>query len=381
MYKIVVVLLLNLFISTLSYSQNVLEGAKGNSSIDYTQYGGGIVTLNAADKKLEIGYINYKFKTVPIQNGLVNRYSERPIWYGFTVSGKALNDYSTIFSNGKVSPASDIKIRFGYRIDGDPSSSIGNSIVIDSIKILAEERANPRTTQQRKNSIDVRMGVLTAALAPPPELWLITRGGYEVSKFKLYNQSLPFDSQFNSLRFDGFNGQIGLNYWHPKFNIFKNDVILLAGLTIGLRKQNNVDDLTEVRAEDVTISTNSITGTTRSFKSENVGFSGNYQTFTSFPINFDLYFKPHKLENAAFSLYGRANSYYGRNGSEMENGRQFPVNLGVGFYLLSKNWLANPLGGITLELSDSFQTLSADSFKDRLIFNIVTRVNIVQFRE
>lgn len=364
-----------------SFSQNIMEGSKGNSSLDYSQYGGGIISFNGTDKKIELAYINYKFKKSPFKNDSLLRYSETPYWYGFTVSGKAVNGYSTIFSKGKVYPSTDITLKAGYRIFGNSRDYLNDfNVIREKIKVLAIELADPHSSEQRKKMNTEDIDRLTKAIKAPSELWLIARGGYNVSKFYLYDGTTSFDRQLQSTRFDALFASIGVNYWNPR--LFDSKLIFLAGLTIGVRKQNNVDDLDEISAEDVSVSTNQQTNTTRSVKSTQVAFEGSYQTFTTIPINFDLYFKPHDFTNVAFSFYGRINSFNKINGVPYVDGRQYPVNLGIGVFLLNENWLANPAGGVTFELKDSFKTLSSSAtFKDRLVINFVTRINILKYRE
>lgn len=364
-----------------SFAQNIMEGSKGAGSLDYSQYGGGIISFNGTDKKVELAYINYKFKRSPFKNDSLLKYSEVPYWYGFTVSGRAVNGYSTIFSKGKIYPSTDITLKAGYRIFGDSHAYLNDFVAIrEKIKMLAIESAEPHTLPQRKQLNDAEIDRLTKSIKAPSELWLIGRAGYNVSKFYLFDGTRRFDDQFQSTRFDALFGSIGLNYWNPK--LFNKKLIFLAGLTIGLRKQNNVDDLDEISADDVSVTTNQQTNTTRSIKYTQVGFDGPYETFTTIPINFDLYFKPHDLTNVAFSFYGRINSFNKINGVPYVDGRQYPTNLGIGVFLLNENWLANPAGGVTFELKDAFKTLSSTAtFKDRLVINFVTRINILKYRE
>ncbi|UOQ69039.1 hypothetical protein [Hymenobacter volaticus] len=364
-----------------AHCQNVLEGSGGKSSIDYSQYGGGILSLNSADKKIQLAYINYKYTTTRTTEGLTTHYAVNPYWYGLTVSGKALNSFSTIFSNGKVQPSADIRLKYGYRLVDGGTNELVAKTTADMTK-LAQEAQDPQTSNVRKKEITRMLDGLVTDLKAPFELWLIGRGGYAVNKFNRYDASLPFTEQFYAKRFDGLTAEVGLNYWHP--NILQKKLILLAGVTLGMTKQDNFSELREVIVEDVTTITTTPTPSTtatRIIKKDNIGFAGNYLRRTAIPVNIDVYLKPHKLNNAAFSLYGRMNSYYNRDASLDKTGRVNPLNVGVGFYLLNDNWLANPVGGLTVELADTFQTLTSEQFKDRLTFNVLARVNIFKYRE
>ena len=208
-------------------------------------------------------------------------------------------------------------------------------------------------------------------LATAKDLWFVLSAGFEGSKFKLFYPDSVFGSQVQKINFSTVDISGGFNFWTA--NLFKS--VALIGVTIGYKNSNNFDDLDEAISEDVTLRTRTADSNTRKVTEKNTVYKGAYKETKSYPLNIDLYFKPHKFENVAFLIFCR---------NVMYKGELPQTKFGAGVYFLRKNNLFDPVFGINLDYADVFDNNKEDDGKpkiNKLNVGIVTDLNTLLFQK
>jgi hypothetical protein len=355
--------LLFLILSTLCSAQNILQDNTGKTSlnlnpgnnkadkepskIETTEFGLGLIKLSTAEKKLELNYYQY-FAARKIGHS----------FFGISASGEIENSISSIFTSGDLASGTNINLRIGKRL------------FKRRIEDFGEWERKFRTKKNRDPTLDEKQKFVENQ-SVATDLWLITDGGFSGSKFKLFTPDTLFDKQIEKVTFTALNINAGLNYWSAR--LFNST--FLVGVTLGIKKENNFEDLTESTQEVVTVRTNSKDTTTRKVVEKNIVFQGGYKETTVYPLNFDIYFKPHKLDNLAFLLYSRTN---------ISKSEKPKTKVGLGVYFLKKNNLFDPLFGINIDYKDVFDVDSDEndqSASNKFKIGIVTRLGLLKFQK
>lgn len=353
-------LLLILFAAKTALGQNIIQDNKGKTSLSLDQgkskaapadsgsesidLGFGTIGLNTSAKKLDLSYYQY-------MNPL------NPSFIGVSASGQIENSIGSVFSTGDLATGASLQVKFGKRL-----FSVG---MID----VDEWRANFVATHGH-GPTDADYAVMVNAQRPAADLWLVMNAAFTGSKFKLYYPDSAYAAQVKSKTFSSPEFHAGFNYWAA--DLFKAKVTVLAGATIGVKKANNFDDLTETTSQEV-ISGSSGTST-RKLTSNSTVYTGTYKETTSYPLNIDLYFKPHGFKNAAILLYDH---------TEYFKDAKSKVKLGAGLYLLRKNDLFNPVFGINIDYSDVAGHYLTDEKKgfSRISIGLVTNLSTLLFQQ
>lgn len=335
------------------FSQNILTDSKGQSSlslnpvykgtskedlgtIDTVSFNLGMITFATATKKIELNYYKY-FTPIKFTNFFV----------GASASGELNNSISTLLSNGTLATGVNATIKIGFR--------------------LFKSHENWYNLFKPGMPKDVIQNILDKQVKPASDLWLVMNATFDASKFNLLNTDSTFVNQIEKISFTGYDINIGLNYWNAR--IIENT--FLFGTTFGIKRTNNFDDLIESTKEDVRTIKDSTSNTVSTITSKQTVFTGNYKENIVFPLNVDLYFVPHHLQNLGFLVYSRTN--FAKSAMPL-------TKLGFGVFFLKNQNAFNPLAGLTFDYADAFNVDNTNDTKsnlNKISISLTIRVNVV----
>lgn len=348
-----------LLASVTAVAQNIIQDNKGKTAlslnpgttkpkdstqVDSLQFGIGLIKLSTSEKKLELNYYHY-FRPD----------HKAPSFVGVSASGQIDNSVSSLLSSGDFATGATLNVKYGLRL----------------FKRQIVNVDDWRADFKKKNGhdpTDADISAFVHHLSIASDFWLVMNAALTGSKFKLYAPDSAYAAQIQSKTFAAPEFNIGFNYWTA-------DVLgstALIGVTIGVKKTNNFDDLTETTSDEV-ISNTSGTAT-RKLDAKATVYTGSYKETTSYPLNFDIYFKPHKFDNIAFLVY---------NHNELFDGAKSKSKVGAGLYILKKNDLFNPVFGINIDYADVADHYLADEKKgfSRLTIGLVTNLDLLLFQK
>lgn len=315
------------------------EDAENNPKVEEVSFNLGILQFTSTDKKLELNHYSY-----------FHSQKSKDYFIGISGSGEVKNSVANLFSSGNVVAGGEANLRFGIRL-------YRNKKVWDTLL------AGKKTAQEIQNVLDYNT-------RPASDLWLVVTSGFEGLSFKHFRADSVFSKQIEKINFSGADVNLGLNYWNARI---ANSTIL-AGATIGIKRTNNFDDLTESIQEDTKIIADSATGIVRKVVAKQTVFNGLYNETTQYPLNVDLYFVPHDLENLAFLIYSR---------TDISKTEKPKTKIGFGLFFLKNQNAFNPSVGLTIDFDDIFNVDRSDDTKgalSKLKIGFSTRVNIVNNR-
>lgn len=275
------------FWSTLVYGQTFFEDSEGESSIFLPI--GGNVRINTADKSLKFShYYNI---------------SDKDFVFGIDASGKSLNGFAPILTNGKLVPEANVHFHLGFK-----------NVSTDDADL------------QTYDYLNIRIG--TGA-----------------SKYKILNPDAYFDQQISSETFNMITVGVSYNYFLNGNTIF--------GLYGGYERKNNIGSLTELTIKE-RIALGAVSEGTTSRFSEQVytAWQGDFEIIDQFSLYLDYVYIPDFLKNrVAISLYSRS----GFSSTFNE------TNGGVGIYLNKEGEPLKIVGGVIYEFEDLFGSREDES--------------------
>jgi hypothetical protein len=119
--------------------QSGFVDAKGESSV-YLNSGGGFARINATDKSIQLGFTRDTGREKP--------------YFGIDFTGKATNDFASLFSSGKPSPEAEVGFTFGKRFIFTPSDAeVVNACIDEKTKELLQVGLPELIKQERKRVI------------------------------------------------------------------------------------------------------------------------------------------------------------------------------------------------------------------------------------
>ena len=275
--------------------QSMFEDKNGVSAIFLPD--GGIFRLNTADASLKLAFIN--------------KVSNKNLFYGFDISGKANNGIISVISTGNISP--------GVRING-----------IVGLKEFFKDD-------------DYLDG------------WLTLKMGYERVNFKLFSPTANFGEQISNKTFESPTGLLS-------FNLKLGGTALIA-LGAGYRKSNNFDDLDEIKLTDTKQIINQATNTIRTYSNSLIVKSGSFKSFNQGLGFIDIFWIPKNLPRIGFFHYYRP----------MLIDKKVKSGLGSGFYLLKKKNPFASIAGISIEIP-SLEAMN-NPFRKNFIVNFLIGYN------
>ena len=291
MYRTITRLALSLVLTLLSlpcisHAQTAFEDASGDSSI-LMKDAGGFARVNVSDTSVRIGYL---FDL-----------SNSDIFYGFEVSGKLSGKFASLFAANKPSPEGRFRFNVGRRF-------------------LLSDKPHGEPTR----------GKLT-------DDWLTFQVGYRRARYKLFIEENAFESQVRKQNFDGYSAVLAYNA------LFKNSHgPILLGVSGGVERRNNVDDLDEIEINDQFASVSSGTTQRTAVARQNV-LSGTYKEMTAVPINTDVVWFPRQFESRiGLDFFTRSSVGQGNRGFEP----------GLGLFFTKDKSPTRVLGGISFSVKD-----------------------------
>lgn len=320
------------------FKETKKDDSKNSPKIDTVSFNLGLLTFSTAEKKINLNHYSY-FQSENLPD----------IFFGVNASGEIKNDVANIFSSGDIVSGGEAGLRFGVRLFKNKTnwSSLlkKRGMTKDEIQEILDNYENTK---------------------PASDLWFITSGKFTGYSFKLFNPDSTFEKQIAKTNFTGSDINVGFNYWNARM---LNNTIL-AGVTIGRKQTDNFDELNESAQEDTKVITGS-SGTTRKVTTKQTVYSGEYKERIVYPLNLDIYFVPHKLENIAFLVNSR---------TDFSKSDKPKTKVGVGVFFLKNQNAFNPLAGVTIDYSDAFNVDNSDDDKTNLTkikIGITTRLNII----
>ena len=216
--------LLCFYVGSAFAQQSAFQSGDGQTSI-YLNHPA--ATINFGDSKVSFGY--------------VNRHSERKVFWGFEVFGKASTGVTTLFSSNKPKiPEGGGDFVFGFYDPFNLSPGDHPSLFVDD--------------------------------------WWLVDVGYSRSSFYVSAVPTPIDSANRA--FDRFRTVTAYNALVNGYFAF--------GIAAGAERRNNLDDLKKVTFETVLVP--APVGSANSVVKTQSGFFGNYREYIAAPVYTDLLF-------------------------------------------------------------------------------------------
>jgi hypothetical protein len=218
---------------------------------------------------------------------------------------------------------------FGLSVFGKPSSSVSDQIF------------NTKPQGSVGGTLSVGRHVWLANKLHFTDDWWAAQFTYTHSATEFVTDA---NTQPQKRTFDGAKGLLTYNFYRPV-----KKTTLLAGLSLGVSKNNNVDDLKPVTIDTLVLQ--SATGISPSFEAakSTSGYSGAYRTYTGVPIYSDVVIIPHPsaIKWLSLDLFTRSNAaHFNRF-----------VEGGVGLFIAEPDKPTKVLGGITLAWKNGAPTL------------------------
>lgn len=282
---------------------------------------------------------------------------------------------STVAEEARKKGLSDIAAR-------GLAASITPEYVEDEAERQADAEAKQKLVEMRQDASNITALTDAKALADATALcaeedpafarrrtldWLAFRVSYSRARYKILNEDAAFADQVRKQNFDGYSatlayntlltlGDVGaqkklrkarrdarLNHTEPPKESSKGtDGSLIIGVSFGVKRTNNSDDLDSVELEDEGFASSSGTTKRRGLSKQTV-LSGDYKEYIALPLNTDVVYYPGAFEGRmAIDIFTRSD-LGGTN-------REFVP--GVGLFITQKGKPTKVVGGISFAYDD-----------------------------
>ena len=285
-------------------AQIPFQDAKGSGSILLSD--GGFVQLNIADPSIRIGYLH-------------DLSSQR--WsVGFDASGKLTGSRAPLLNRNQVAPDLKVSFTFGRKYLFAHRLDLNNPSDIQKLKDAQAEAIR----HGAKPNDD--FGEYWKAL---PYDRLTLQVGYAFKQYKLLDEKAAFDKQVFKKDFHNPSAALVYSALLNGSNLF--------GVSLGVGRSNNSDDLTEVDVRD--INSTSFSNTVREIVRTRQVLRGDFKQSTSVFLNTDYVVYPRKT----FSRVGV--DFYTRS---VFTGIDQGFHPGIGIFLSEKGSPTRVIGGATV---------------------------------
>ena len=275
--------------------QSLFESQNGDTSI-FLNGTAGVISANIGKSDVRFGYLH--------------QFASRNGW-GFDLAGTLRGDTATLLRNNPPAPGAEIRTAY-----------IRRNLVSNP----------PNASNLNKNS---------GPIEPCPrglcDDWLVIQAGYKRTRFYTIDtglQPLPEPTRRN---FDGWITRVAYNQLRKTA---RNDFLL--GVSAGLSRANNTDELDTVQVTDEIVST--VNGIDRRAASDAVtAYTGAYRPYIGVPISADAIWFPGALTGrVGIDLFLRSNvGQANRYGSP-----------GIGLFFSKAGQPARPVGGLSVAYKD-----------------------------
>ena len=252
--------------------------------------------------------------------------------------------------------------------------------IAETAEAEAKEAAKAEAEQIRADTIKSAEGEAPGrCLLEEPGLerrsvdWLSFRVAYKRSRYKLLNEGSSFADQVRRQNFDGYSATLAYNRLITLDDLMGQKArrvvrraerlgadtdkrtkataegkepepkgSMIVGVSIGVRRSNNADDLDSVEIEDQSFTSSSGTTQRRGMSKQTV-LSGEYKEFIAVPLNTDVVWYPGMFRSRlAIDFFTRSD--LGKTGREFVPG--------VGLFITKAGQPTKVVGGISFALDD-----------------------------
>ena len=267
--------------SSLSAQRTGFEAGDGSTSI-FLQNSGAI-SFNVADTSIRFAY--------------ARRVSDSLTFWGLEAVGKPSDGIADYFQKGK------------------PASNAGGSVMFGRHFVDIDNRTGNEVLKDH---------------------WVVFQGTYNRSSI---NNVAAADAGNRKINFDGYGATVAYN---ARFAPHGDGTGMLFGISAGVERRNNLEDLTPVTIDIQVASAVTATQTTIT-KQEKTGYFGPYHQYVAAPLYTDLVFLPLRFKSRiAFDAFTRSDLAHSM--------RSFSP--GVGVFYTAEGQPTKVIGGVSAAYAD-----------------------------
>ncbi|GJG86808.1 hypothetical protein tb265_19890 [Gemmatimonadetes bacterium T265] len=179
--------------------------------------------------------------------------------------------------------------RYGLELQARPGGSV--AALLRSNELVSGGRAVASFGLGNVFSTQPSTAELVAGRLPAQPLglvydWITVEAGVERTTFTLYDATQPYAAQFASRDFSGYSLTAHYNAE------FGGRVPTIAGVSVGVRKTNNADELAAVSITDTHVITSPDGSVQRTYSDVRQGLTGDYAERRPVVLNTDVVFYP-----------------------------------------------------------------------------------------
>lgn len=326
-------------------TQQPFQDAKGEGSLFID--GGGFAQINIADPSIRLGFLR--------------NLSDSKWIYGFGLNGKVSGMQAALIGKNNLSPDAQGNFTIGYKFtkqDTLEKVELTKEFLKEFEDILRKQdklkEGEILPAPQTAVNLSQYMGELETSILrgrnlgdiyslgvvkkfSPKYKQLTFQGGYAYKQYKLYDPASAFKDQYYKKSFHSPIAELG--YFQ------KIDGRKLFGVSAGVKRTNNSDDLTEVEVRDFTTSVNN--STTREVTRVRKALSGDFTQSTEVFINSDYTFFPKELNSRiGINLFTRSKL----------TGVNQGFRPGVGIFLTKEKSPTSVIGGVSVSVDTNGKT-------------------------
>jgi hypothetical protein len=354
LYKPVLAFIVFLTFITIGRAQQPFQDARGEGTIFIDNATGtpidGFVQINVADPSIRLGFLR--------------DFSNEKYTFGVTLKGKLSGDRASLIGDNKLSPDAQFKFSIGKKyLFGAKEFKADDLIMTKGIRDelqrlferkgllgIGEKMPDPKNGETFFNYFTriTDPTVTPNAVLENKDIGslfelrefrkyasfdrLVFQGGYSFSQYKLYDPTLAIDDQISKKNFHSPSAELIYFRQLNGRNLF--------GASIGIRRSNNSEDLTEIEVRDFTTT---ISGSsTREVGRTRKAMRGNFTQYTTSYINTDYVWFPKPFgSRIGLNLFTR---------SEL-SGAKRGLRPGVGLFISKENFPTKVIGGVSVSES------------------------------
>ena len=315
------------------YPQTNVTDSKNETTIGFLERDGGILSFNTVEKKIIFGY---------------GKMFNKKNFLNLEIVSPATDDIAEIFSESQFVTDLKFSIKLGF--------CVSNNNFNPRAKRIIYLQSKPGFAQV---DLTTNFPVLGAAW----DLWLFIGANYSPQKNRLFFPNNAYKNQILEKTFDGYEANVGINYWSANF--IKTNIALTLGASIGIKRVINDGDFKKKEIETYSEFRDELTEEIRRIKLKTVEAlymeEGKiYEERFEIPLKIDMFLNPFTLKNIGFYFYSR---FFFQTKDSYLLRKYF----GAGVYTFKNNDPIDTIGGLVCELVDkSDVTADIKSFKNRL---------------
>jgi hypothetical protein len=266
------------------------------------------------------GFAQVEFDKTSAKVGYLRDISGRPDFWGIELSAKLSGDTATLFSNNQLKPDASFKLTLGRRL-----LTFADLLAAARIRMPNGTYPDPSSPEYAEQKAALVAALVKASNKGYP--WVALQIEGRAAQYRMYDSTAAFGSQITKQSFEG--GSI-----HGLYNILLPN--RLYGVSIGIERGNNVDDLDEISITDRTTVVSG--GVSRIIDQTVKAYDGTFKKVDRAPAGFDAVWWPDGNSRVAFSVFAR---------DDLRDASASFVP-GLGAFLVQQGAPTNVIGGVTL---------------------------------